>query len=206
MTSPRTSQRWALVRGSLVHAGLITVGGVTLFVVLVGLGGAHVEAATLALAFAGMMLLYTLRRLFLVAAALGRGHAVVVGLGRVSKSELRDEKRRLLRAIKELEFDYGMRKLSKQDFESVSGAYKMRAIEVMRALDGSAELHPQALALLRGQVDGSASAEGQEPTAAAGSTAPEQGSGLAAACPSCATANDNDARFCKHCGTALEHA
>ncbi|HGG57303.1 MAG TPA: zinc ribbon domain-containing protein [Nannocystis exedens] len=185
---------------SLVHAALITVGGVALFVVLVVLGGANVEAATIGLAFSGMMLLYALRRLFLVAAALGRGDAPVIGLGRVSKSELRDEKRRLLRAIKELEFDYGMRKLSKQDFESVSAAYKMRAIEVMRALDGSVDLHPQALALLRGQVE--------EPGVAASFslTVPGQGPGKGAVCASCATANENDARFCKHCGTALEHA
>ncbi len=193
-----TKQGQMLLRGSLVHAGLVTVGGVLLFGVLVGLGGANIEAATVGLAFSGMMLLYALRRLFLVAAALGQGDAPVVGLGRVSKSELRDEKRRLLRAIKELEFDYGMRKLSKQDFESVSGAYKMRAIEVMRALDGSADLHPEALALLRGQVE--------EPGVAASSTSQGQEPRMAATCPSCATANDNDARFCKHCGTALEHA
>ena len=110
-------------RSALLRVGLIIVGGVALFVVLVGFGGAQVEAPTVGLAFAGMMLLYALRRLFMVAAALGRsGDVSDLGLGRVSKRELRDEKRRLLRAIKELEFDFGMGKLSKQDYESVSSA------------------------------------------------------------------------------------
>ncbi len=40
------------------------------------------------------------------------------GGGHFSQSELREEKRRLLRAIKELEFDHGMGKLSSADFEA----------------------------------------------------------------------------------------
>jgi len=204
-------------RPALIRAGLIIVGGVLLFVVLVGFGGAQVEPPTVGLAFAGMMLLYTLRRLFLVAAALGRGGDVGdLGLGRVSKGELRDEKRRLLRAIKELEFDFGMGKLSKQDYESVSSAYKMRAIEVMRALEGNADLHPEVAALLRGESPERASEEpepaGAEPAAkgvgedSSGSAIAEAAAGAGTACPSCEVNNDDDARFCKHCGAALEHA
>lgn len=205
-------------RPALLRAGLIIVGGVILFVVLVGFGGAQVEAPTVGLAFAGTMLLYALRRLFSVAAALGRsGDVTDLGLGRVSKRELRDEKRRLLRAIKELEFDYGMGKLSKTDYESVSSAYKMRAIEVMRALEGNADLHPEVAALLRGEspvgggsesVSGAASDRGAERGApSAGTDEPSAASADAGtACPSCEVKNDDDARFCKHCGTALEHA
>jgi len=194
----------------LLRTGLIIAGGVGLFVVLVGFGGAHIEPPTVGLAFAGVMLLYTLRRLFMVAAALGRSSdATEVGLGRVSRSDLRDEKRRLLRAIKELEFDYGMDKLSKADFESVSSAYKMRAIEVMRALGGNADLHPEVAALLRGEASATGEAEiasaetgAEVDSAAAGDAA----AGAVATCPSCATINDDDARFCKRCGTAMEHA
>lgn len=199
-------------RPALLRAGLIIVGGVILFVVLVGFGGAQVEAPTVGLAFAGTMLLYALRRLFLVAAALGRsGDVTDLGLGRVSKRELRDEKRRLLRAIKELEFDYGMGKLSKQDYESVSSAYKMRAIEVMRALEGNADLHPEVAALLRGESPASAEAaesdDAAEPGASsAGADEPAASADAGTACPSCEVKNDDDARFCKHCGTALEHA
>ena len=202
-------------KAALLRGGLIIVGGVLLFVVLVSFGGAHVEPPTVGLALAGVMLLYALRRLFLVAAALGRPDTEALGRGRVSKGELRDDKRRLLRAIKELEFDYGMGKLSKQDYESVSSAYKMRAIEVMRALEGDGGLHPEVAALLRGEtlaadVDGPVAAAdvadqvaGESPAAATTDDLRVQGG---AACPSCATANDDDARFCKRCGTALEHA
>ncbi len=206
-------------RPALLRAGLIIVGGVALFVVLVGFGGAQVEAPTVGLAFAGMMLLYALRRLFMVAAALGRsGDVSDLGLGRVSKRELRDEKRRLLRAIKELEFDFGMGKLSKQDYESVSSAYKMRAIEVMRALEGNADLHPEVAALLRGEGTKAEAPEdsglGDEPRSSGGGDASpspdaapaEATPKVGAGCPSCDATNDDDARFCKHCGTALEHA
>jgi hypothetical protein len=63
--------------------------------------------------------------------------------GSFTQAELRDEKRRLLRAIKELEFDFGMGKLSKGDFDNVIATYRLRAIEVMRALEGGATLHPE---------------------------------------------------------------
>jgi hypothetical protein len=94
--------------------------------------------------------------------------------------ELRDEKRRLLRAIKELDFDHGIGKLSDQDHAAVLAAYKLRAIEVMRALDAEAEIHPELAAVLRRRHGG----EGQT-------------------CPACAGRNDPDARFCKHCGHGL---
>jgi hypothetical protein len=195
-------------RPAAIRAGLMILGGAALFVVLVVLGGANVEPPTVGLALAGVMLLYTLRRLYVVAATLGRPEgSIEVGIGGASKAELRDEKRRLLRALKELEFDYGMGKLSQSDYESVSATYKMRAIEVMRALEGNADLHPEVVALLGGapaEASTETAASEGEGEAAAEARAAEAASGVA--CPKCQTHNDSDARFCKQCGTALEAA
>jgi len=50
--------------------------------------------------------------------------------------ELEREKRTLLKAIKEAEFDHQMGKLSKRDVDEMIGLYRMRAIEVIKLLDG----------------------------------------------------------------------
>jgi hypothetical protein len=50
--------------------------------------------------------------------------------------ELEREKRALLKAIKEAEFDQQMGKLSKRDADEMIALYRMRAIEVIKELDG----------------------------------------------------------------------
>jgi hypothetical protein len=49
--------------------------------------------------------------------------------------ELEKEKRTMLKAIKEAEFDHAMGKLSKRDAESLIAQYRARAIEVIKQLD-----------------------------------------------------------------------
>ena len=51
--------------------------------------------------------------------------------------ELEREKRALLKAIKEAEFDQQMGKLSKRDADEMIALYRMRAIEVIKELDGA---------------------------------------------------------------------
>jgi hypothetical protein len=55
------------------------------------------------------------------------------------QAELEREKRALLKAIKEIEFDHQMGKMSDQDAEELTRFYRARAIEVIKALasDGS---------------------------------------------------------------------
>ena len=142
----------ALVTGALVLVGF------GLVLLAAGLTG-PVDAGTISLAVCGASLVYALRRLYAVVRALARPDALAQvgrGAGHFSQAELRDEKRRLLRAIKELEFDHGMGKLSQQDFDAVIGTYRLRAIEVMRTLDGG-ELHPELRRLLA-QRDAAAAA------------------------------------------------
>ena len=52
------------------------------------------------------------------------------------RQDLLLEKRSLLKAIKEIEFDHQMGKMSDRDAAEISGLYRSRAIEVIKALEG----------------------------------------------------------------------
>jgi len=51
------------------------------------------------------------------------------------RKELEREKQSLLKALKELDFDHQMGKVSDKDFNDISATYRARAIRVMRQLD-----------------------------------------------------------------------
>jgi len=52
------------------------------------------------------------------------------------RDELLREKKSLLKAIKEIEFDHQLGKMSDEDAAKLSGFYRARAIEIMKVLDG----------------------------------------------------------------------
>jgi hypothetical protein len=112
-------------------------------------------------------------------------------LGGAARRELERDKRNLLKAIKELEFDHSMGKLSDADFQELVRRYRHSAVAVMRRLDEGAVTYR---ALIDREV------QQRVGTAAAGPAAPEG----ARVCPACARANDDDAAFCKGCGCRLD--
>jgi len=61
----------------------------------------------------------------------------------VEEDELRDEKRALINAIKEIEFDHQMGKMSDEDAAELTRYYRMRAIEVIKEIEhgGSGDDH-----------------------------------------------------------------
>ncbi|NVB36513.1 hypothetical protein G6O69_01625 [Pseudenhygromyxa sp. WMMC2535] len=133
---------WIFLGFSLLAAGAVLV-GLKVFV------GVDLDAPTLALAAACALMIWALRGMWGVLTALSRSNVELLveqqaeaSAHQSSRAELREEKLRVLRAIKELEFDHDMGKLSDEDFEDVMSRYKLRAIEVMRALDEGEELHP----------------------------------------------------------------
>jgi len=162
---------------------------------LVVVGGVRFDAPTIGLALAGAALCLALTTVFLMTQALSRNEVdlLLTSEGQdhsVDRRELREERHRLLRAIKELDFDYEMGKLSDADHRSVRLSYENRAIDVMRALGGDPPLHPD----LRAVLDGTPTAgDHEEP-------APGPAGGEAGACGACGKASDSDATFCKHCG------
>lgn len=160
---------------------------------MVGMG-AEFDASVLVLSLAGVVLLATLRQMFAVVAALAGGNdgalARAAGApGGEERSVLAQEQRRVLRAIKELDFDHAMGKLSTADHTAILQRYKLRAVELMRGLDKGGALHPQTVTALAQGVDRSAA---------------RTDSSLD--CGACGIKNDVDARFCKACGEGLLEA
>jgi hypothetical protein len=108
-------------------------------------------------------------------------------LGGRTRAALERDKSLALRALKELEFDRGMGKVSEKDFAEMSARLRARAGRIMRQLDAGSVYREQIekeVELRLGRV-------------------PRRDSGV---CPSCTTQNDRDARFCKSCGSRMEAA
>jgi hypothetical protein len=117
-----------------------------------------------------------------------------------SRAALEREKTLVLRAIKELEFDFSMGKLSQVDFDQMGGRLRGRAIALIQQLDRG-EYRAQIERELVGRLGTEEARAGAAPPRAKES--PEARSKPDPACPSCETVNDADARFCKQCGTRL---
>jgi len=127
-------------------------------------------------------------------------------LSQRARQALEREKALVLRAIKDLEFDRAMGKIADADFADMVGRLRARAAGVLQQLDADSGGYRAAierdLRALVGTVPASAPVAA---SAAARAVAPRAAAAPAAesACPSCATANDHDARFCKRCGSPL---
>lgn len=139
----------------------------------------------------------------LVAPDLGEQTEMVGGRTRAA---LEREKMLVLRSIKEVEFDRAMGKISDADFQEMAGRLRARAAGLLRQLDldssGYRALIERELATRVGRVPAAAvaAAPGPEPAA------PDAADRAPGVCPTCATANDADARFCKSCGSRIEAA
>ena len=119
-----------------------------------------------------------------------------------SRAVLTREKTLVLRALKDLEFDRSMGKVSQADFDEMARRLRSRALSLMKQLDQDATGYKSAIereltARLAGRAAGHA-------TPAASETAAEVRT-IAGLC-ACGTANDGDAVFCKRCGTKLSIA
>jgi len=200
------------MRVVLLAGGALVTAVVVLAILIVGFG-ARLDAPTISLAAVAAALVYALGQLYAMVWALSRPDQVAqVGqaAGSFTQAELRDEKRRLLRAIKELEFDFGMGKLSKGDFDTVIATYRLRAIEVMRALEGGATLHPE-LAKLLAERDLARNTPPVVEMPVETNAAPEASArprgpldDTTRICGGCSGTNEADARFCKFCGVPMK--
>jgi hypothetical protein len=128
------------------------------------------------------------------------------------RKELEREKQALLKALKELEFDHEMGKVSDADYQEIGGNYRGRAVRVMRQLDAQAGEVDYKSLVERDLANRKGARPSQEAKAdakpAAGDKPPpdktsEPVSGIRPSCKKCSTANDADAEFCKKCGAKL---
>jgi hypothetical protein len=108
-------------------------------------------------------------------------HAAI--LGQRTRAALERDKLLALRAIKELEFDRAMGKVSLQDFDEMAGRLRSRAMTLMKQLD---------------EGQGYRSVIERELQSRAAAVKPR-----AAYVCACGTSNDADAKFCKSCGSKL---
>ena len=113
------------------------------------------------------------------------------------------EKALTLRALKDLEFDRSMGKVSQSDFDEMARRLRARALTLMQQLDEDATgyrtiIERELAARLAGRA---ASGSGQ----AIAESAPAETQAAPGVC-ACGTANDTDAVFCKRCGTKLSVA
>jgi len=134
-------------------------------------------------ALVGMAALRTVRPL------VGPQDDRTVVIGERTRSTLERDKTLTLRAIKDLEFDRAMGKLSEEDFGEMGGRLRSRAARLIKQLDAGAGYRDQierdlAKRLGQGAEKASGAADGR-------------------ACAACATSNDRDAKFCKSCGARL---
>jgi len=179
-------------RGRALWLGL---GGAAVTVAY-GVGVMHVRegAPLVMLALGGLTLVLSGIALWRVLDPLSRaGLDAAVGApssgGR--RKELEREKRFVLKAIKEIELDYQMRKIGEADYKEMVERYRGRALRVMSELEAGDNFKPLIERELRDRL---ALAESKPAAAAAAAT------GL---CKSCATQNDEDAQFCKKCGAKI---
>lgn len=124
-------------------------------------------------------------------------------LGERTRVVLEREKMLALRAIKELEFDRAMGKVSDRDYQEMATRLRARAGRILRQLDESPEVG------YRNMIEAEIARRiGTAPdtTAAAHVSAGASTKAESLACGRCGLANDTDARFCKSCGARLEAA
>jgi hypothetical protein len=137
--------------------------------------------------------------------------------------ELEREKQVVLKAIKEIELDFQMKKIAEADYREMVERYRARALRLMGELavgeDYRALIEHELkgrMAVIRASAGAAAVATAASPSSAPAAPAvPPSGaamdspslvtadSGQAGGCRSCGTLNDPDARFCKSCGTSL---
>jgi hypothetical protein len=118
-----------------------------------------------------------------------------------ARQVLEREKLLTLRALKDLEFDRSMGRMSQADFDEMTARLRARAVALIKQLDedgsGYRSLIERELAARLASQKGAPAAPAIEPV--------EEPTLLPGVCP-CGTANDPDAIFCKRCGARLQTA
>jgi hypothetical protein len=124
-------------------------------------------------------------------------------IGQRTRAALEREKMLALRAVKELDFDRAMGKLSETDWKEMSGRLRGRAARLIRQLDAGSGYRAQIerdLAKRLEHLDARQKGARADDIRVAAPPAHVSADRL---CVACATPNDADARFCKNCGQKL---
>jgi len=105
-----------------------------------------------------------------------------------------EQKRAVLQALKDLEFERSIGKIADADYEELVGRYRAEAKRLLRAVDEDlAPLRERAAAYVADQLGAERPPKRSQPTKKHEDPV----------CSSCQTENDADAAFCKKCGAKL---
>ena len=126
---------------------------------------------------------YTAYALHRALAGLWSGAGSEEPLGIRHREVLLQEKALVLRAIKDLEFDRGMKKVSETDYADMLERLRARALLLMQQLERTPDVVP------------AAAPPAEKPRRPTANT-----------CVRCGTRNEADAKFCKQCGDRLGSA
>jgi zinc ribbon protein len=119
--------------------------------------------------------------------------------------ELERDKQAVLKAIREIELDYQMRKIAEPDYRELLQRYRARAMRIIRELDAGENYRVLIEEELKTRLSAMAATTPAPVLVAAPAPAPAAPAATAT-CKSCGASNDGDALFCKKCGTKLERA
>jgi DNA-binding transcriptional ArsR family regulator/ribosomal protein L40E len=115
-----------------------------------------------------------------------------IALGAPTAAE--EQKRAILQALKDLEFERSVGKIAEADYEELVTRYRTEAKRLLRVVDENlAPLREQATAFVAEQLGTERPAKRSKPPKKAEDPV----------CPGCQTDNDTDAAFCKKCGHKL---
>ena len=165
------------------------------------------------LALGGMTLAFTAGALWRMIDPLPRieppGAGSAATQGRSYIREIEREKQLVLKAIKEIELDYQMRKISDRDYREMIERYRTRAMRLIAELEAGGDFRgliekelklrlelPAAFAL-------SAGAFAVITLAIVSAVIVLSADSARLTCPVCKTTNDHDAKFCKSCAAKL---
>jgi len=189
--------------------------GLPIGTVLVALGvGALYGAGTAILILAGGVLLGVVAIMWASVRTLSGDspitleEAIAMGAQRAAE----EQKRAVLQALKDLEYERSVGKIAETDYEELLHRYRADAKRLLRAVDEDlAPLRAKAAAYVAAHLGQEAPAKPVTPNGDPKRESPSTESKTAkkpttSPCPSCQVDNDDDALFCKKCGTKLAEA
>jgi ribosomal protein L40E len=158
--------------------------------------GAVYGVGTALLTLAGGVLLIVISILWASVRTLSGEAAITldeaIALGAPTAAE--EQKRAVLQALKDLEFERSVGKIDEADYQELVQRYRTEAKRLLRAVDEDlAPLRERAVAYVAEQLGAESPPKRSRPPKKADDPV----------CPDCRTQNDQDAAFCKKCGTKL---
>ena len=198
----------ALARTASWVLPMATVAAAILVGTLLGIGPAFLVMASGALVGVILLLWASLRTLG-GEAPLAEG-LVAAAATNSTVSDVAERKRRVLRALKDLEHEHSVGKIDDDDYAQINARYRKEAKDILKEMDVEIEpLRAKAEAMARAHLAKRGLAEGAgDGVAAKAEEAPTERPSrkevdTRIACPKCRTSNDADAAFCKKCGGPL---